>query len=115
MIVERHVQDTPGFAYRTRDLAIFAAGGGIAGRVVVGDDQAGRGAGERRLEDLARMHDRGVERSHRDHDLTDQLVARVQAQREEALALAIPKLEGEMPPDRAWGGEGRLSLTSLLL
>src|SRR5687767_12374393 len=105
MIMQRDVEKTPCLRQGARYLAVFAAGRGIARRMVVSDDDRRRGSGQRRLVDLARMYDRGVQRSDGDNELAHELVARVEAQGHEPFALAVPELQREVAPHRTGGRE----------
>src|SRR4029453_16105783 len=63
MVEELDPEETSRFGDAPRDGQIFLARRRIARRVVVGEDQARRGDGERGNEDLARMDDARVQAS----------------------------------------------------
>lgn len=89
VVVKRDVQNLARLGERARHLAVLPARRGVAGGVVVGDDDRGRVQQDRRLVDLTRVDDRGVDRPDR-HDVVAQKdVPGIQAQDHELLAVAV--------------------------
>src|SRR5919198_4919617 len=59
VVVDAQVEQMGAFHQLARQAHVFAAGRGIATRMVVKQDHRGGGLQDRRLEDLARMHEAG--------------------------------------------------------
>lgn len=88
-VEERHAEDRSRLSQPAGHLAVLGTRGGIAGGMVVADD---RGAGpdeDGRLEDLARVHERGRGGSHGDHLVRDRSVAAVEVERHEVLGRVV--------------------------
>src|ERR1700682_4703284 len=90
-----------------RDGQVLRAGGWVAGRMVVRQDDGGGAHRQRRPEDLARLEGRDVEATHRDLLAADRLVARIQVEDGKALlrtASKVLELEERLPGWRDRGG-----------
>src|SRR5258705_530525 len=106
VIEDVDAQDAPRLDQPPGDREILLAGRGVAGGMVVRQDQTGRGDRDRGLEDLARVHDARVQAPDRDDLPAEHLVSRVEIEADEVLGMPSPDVTREIehrlgsPPQR---------------
>src|SRR5258705_7212942 len=89
-------EDPAGLDEPARDGKVFLRRRGIPGGMVMRQDQRGSRDGDRRLVNLARMDDRGVEAPDRDDFPPKNLVAGIEVEADEVLAVGCPDVPAEV-------------------
>lgn len=115
-VVEKpDADEIAGLRYAAGEDEVLGAGGGVAGRVIVAQDQAGGVESESDLEDRSGLDGSAVEGSNVGDGPADQAVAGIEVDRDHVLLRAIGKEPVEEFGDVTGAGEADITVGSFLL